>query len=95
MAFFSYTTQDSYPTFLISGKGLSKADSTRGTIYAEVRATVCGIAIGYISQSVGRRRVIIIACLFAAAFIPAWILPEGKAGSATGSFFLQLMVQGA
>jgi len=93
--YFSHTTQDSYPTFLISGKGLSKADSARGAIYAKVGAVIGGTIIGYVSQSIGRRRAIVIACLCAAALIPAWVLPETKAGLAAGSFFLQFMVQGA
>jgi len=93
--FFSHTTQDSYPTFLISGKGLTRADSARGSIYAKVGAVVGGTVIGYISQSLGRRRAIVLACVCAAALIPAWILPESKAGLAAGSFFLQFMVQGA
>lgn len=93
--YFSHTTQDSYPTFLISGKGLSKADSARGTIYAKVGAVVGGTIIGYVSQSIGRRRAIVVSCLCAAALIPAWVLPESKAGLAAGSFFLQFMVQGA
>jgi len=93
--FFSHTTQDSYPTFLISGKGLTKADSARGAIYAKVGATIGGTIVGYVSQSIGRRRAIVIACLCAAAFIPAWVLPQSKGGLAAGSFFLQFMVQGA
>lgn len=93
--FFSHTTQDSYPTFLISGKGLSKADSARGAIYAKVGATIGGTVIGYVSQSIGRRRAIVAACLCAAALIPGWVLPDTKAGLAVGSFFLQFMVQGA
>ena len=93
--FFSHTTQDSYPTFLISGKKLTRADSARGSIYAKVGAVVGGTVIGYVSQSLGRRRAIVFACLCAAALIPAWILPESKAGLAVGSFSLQFMVQGA
>ena len=93
--FFSHTTQDSYPTFLISGKGLTRADSARGAIYAKVGATIGGTFIGYISQSIGRRRAIVIACVCAAVLIPGWVLPETKAGLAAGSFFLQFMVQGA
>ena len=93
--YFSHTTQDSYPTFLISGKGLSRADSARGAIYAKVGATIGGTVMGYVSQSIGRRRAIVIACLCAAAVIPGWILPDTKAGLAAGSFFLQFMVQGA
>ena len=93
--FFSHTTQDSYPTFLISGRGFSKADSARGAIYPKVGATMGGTITGYVSQSIGRRRAIVVACLCAAALIPAWILPETKAGLTAGSFFLQFMVQGA
>jgi len=93
--FFSHTTQDSYPTFLISGKGMTRADSARGAIYAKVGAVVGGTVIGHVSQSIGRRRAIFIACICAAALIPAWVLPQSKAGLAAGSFFLQFMVQGA
>jgi len=93
--FFSHTTQDSYPTFLISGKGLTKADSARGAIYAKVGAVIGGAIVGYVSQSIGRRRAIVASCLCAAVLIPAWVLPETKAGLAAGSFFLQFMVQGA
>jgi len=93
--FFSHTTQDSYPTFLISGKGLSRADSARGAIYAKVGASIGGTVMGYVSQSIGRRRTIVIACILAACLIPGWILPDTKSGLAAGSFFLQFMVQGA
>ncbi|KAG9094226.1 hypothetical protein FS749_012865 [Ceratobasidium sp. UAMH 11750] len=93
--FFSHTTQDSYPTFLQSGKGFSQQDASRGTIIAKTGATVGGAIIGYVSQSFGRRRSIVLASLLAACIIPAWVLPDSRAGLAAGSFFLQFMVQGA
>ncbi|KAF8610771.1 MFS general substrate transporter [Ceratobasidium sp. AG-I] len=93
--FFSHTTQDSYPTFLQSGKGFTQQAASRGTIIAKTGAVIGGAVIGYISQSFGRRRSIVVACILAACIIPAWVLPNSQAGLAAGSFFLQFMVQGA
>ncbi|KAG8960191.1 hypothetical protein FRC03_006915, partial [Tulasnella sp. 419] len=58
-------------------------------------ATVGGTFIGYVSQSFGRRRSIVLAALLAGCLIPAWILPTSEGGLSAGSFFLQFFVQGA
>jgi len=58
-------------------------------------AVVGGILAGWLSQFLGRRLAIIGMCIWAAAFIPLWILPNTFAGLALGAFLLQFGVQGA
>ena len=88
--FFSHTTQDSYPTFLQSGKGFTQQQASRATIIAKTGATIGGTFIGYVSQSFGRRRSIVIAAILAGCIIPAWILPTTTGGLSAGSFCLQV-----
>jgi len=54
-----------------------------------------GAIAGTASQYIGRRLTIVIAVLFAGAFIPLWILPNTFGGLSAGAFWLQFGVQGA
>jgi SHS family lactate transporter-like MFS transporter len=97
----SHGTQDNLPTFLKSQMGFSPAITSTVTIIANVGAIIGGTLFGAFSQSWGRRRAIIIACVLGLVMIPLWTgliqIPfVGIVASlAIGAFLLQFMVQGA
>ncbi|KAJ3206914.1 hypothetical protein HDU82_004230 [Entophlyctis luteolus] len=93
--FVSHGSQDLYPTYLKTTKGFSDHDSTVATIIGNIGAICGGTLCGYLSQSLGRRPMIITAAFVGACFIPLWILPSGFAALSAGAFFMQFCVQGA
>ncbi|KAJ3099797.1 hypothetical protein HK100_004832, partial [Physocladia obscura] len=93
--FMSHGSQDLYPTYLTATKGFSSHDATVATIIGNVGAICGGTLFGYLSQSFGRRQMIILAAFVGACFIPLWILPTSFGGLASGAFFVQFCVQGA
>ncbi|KAL5348588.1 hypothetical protein ACLOAV_006005 [Pseudogymnoascus australis] len=93
--FYSHTSQDSYTTFMLTGKSLDNTASSRASIIMKVGACVGGTILGYLSQFVGRRRTIIASALISMAIIPAWILPKTEASLSASGFFMQFFVQGA
>ena len=93
--FFSHGTQDFYPTFL---KDQHKLDAhTTGTIAIiyNIGAIIGGWVFGFWSQSLGRRRSIIIACLLSLPVAYLWAYSTTLVGLASGAFLMQLCVQGA
>lgn len=93
--FYSHTSQDSYTTFMLTGKALDNSQASRASIIMKVGACVGGTIIGYLSQFYGRRRSIIISALMSGFIIPAWIIPEGEGALSATGFFMQFFVQGA
>ncbi len=97
----SHGTQDNLPTFLQAQLKLGVSATSTITIISNIGAIIGGTLFGYYSQSWGRRRAIIIACILGIIMIPFWTgliripgLPL-LASIATGAFLLQFMVQGA
>lgn len=93
--FLSHGSQDLYPTYLKSNKGLSSHDATVATIIGNCGAIVGGAFAGYVSQYIGRRLTIILFCLLIGVFIPLWIIPSTFGALAAGAFCIQFGVQGA
>ncbi|OXC70502.1 hypothetical protein AYX13_00977 [Cryptococcus neoformans] len=93
--FFSHGSQDLYPTYLKTTKGLSSSLASKATIISNCGAIVGGTIAGHVSQFVGRRFAILVCCIYTACWIPLWILPDSFAGLAAGGFFIQSGVQGA
>jgi len=93
--FFSHGSQDLYPTYLTTTKGLTNALSSKATIISNVGAIVGGTIAGYVSQYTGRRLAILVCLIYTACWIPLWILPKTFGGLAAGGFFMQSGVQGA
>ncbi len=97
----SHGTQDNLPTFLQAQLKLGVSSTSTITIIANIGAIIGGTLFGYYSQSWGRRRAIIIACILGIIMIPFWVgfirIPGlGLLASiAIGAFLLQFMVQGA
>src|SRR6202043_3761142 len=93
--FFSHGTQDLYPTFLEVQHQLSPhAVGTIAVIY-NIGAIVGGIACGFLSERIGRRRMIVIAALLSLPVLPLWAFSTSAIGLAVGAFLMQVMVQGA
>jgi SHS family lactate transporter-like MFS transporter len=93
--FFSHGTQDLYPTFL--QKQHHFGTHTTGILAAVMNlgAIVGGIAFGIWSETIGRKRAIIIASLLALPVIPLWAFSATPLLLGAGAFLVQVAVQGA
>jgi len=93
--FFSHGTQDLYPTFL---KEQHKFDTHTVGLLAmigNVGAIVGGIGFGIWSETIGRRRAIVIGALLALPVIPLWAFSSTPLMLGLGAFLIQVAVQGA
>jgi SHS family lactate transporter-like MFS transporter len=92
---FSHGTQDLYPTFLQVQHHFDT--QLTGTLAAimNVGAIVGGISFGIWSEKIGRKRAIIIACLFSLPIIPLWAFATTPLLLGVGAFLMQVAVQGA
>src|SRR5579859_6080873 len=70
--FFSHGTQDLYPTFLQKQHHFDTRTTGALAAVMNVGAIIGGIGFGIWSERIGRRRAIIVACLFALPIIPLW-----------------------
>jgi SHS family lactate transporter-like MFS transporter len=93
--FFSHGTQDIYPTFLQSQHKLDAHTTGTIAIIYNIGAILGGWTFGFWSQSLGRRRAIIIACLLSLPVTYLWAYSSTVVGLATGAFLMQVCVQGA
>ena len=93
--YMSHGTQDLYPTYLEKQRGFGvSAKSIISMVYAT--GAICGGAIvGSLSQTWGRRRVIILCAIGGMLLIPLWIFAPNTALLMIGGFAIQFMVQGA
>jgi len=95
MMFLSHGTQDLYPHFLKSVHGFSASTVSYVAIFYNVGAVLGAIAFGHLSESLGRRRAMVLALLLAMMVIPAWAFGGSLAVLAVGAFVMQAGVQGA
>jgi MFS transporter, SHS family, lactate transporter len=95
MGFVSHGTQDMYPTFLQRDWGFSPQKRALLTAFSMVGAIVGGVAFGYLSDRIGRRRSIVLALVLAILMIPLWAFSPSLTGLVIGAFAMQFMVQGA
>ncbi|HXT48989.1 MAG TPA: MFS transporter, partial [Gemmatimonadaceae bacterium] len=91
----SHGTQDMYPTFLQRDWGMTPR--MRGAINAisAIGAIVGGVAFGYLSDRIGRRKSIVLALVLAICAIPLWAFAPTLGLLVAGAFLMQFMVQGA
>jgi SHS family lactate transporter-like MFS transporter len=93
--FFSHGTQDLYPTFLQVQHKFAPHIVGMIAVTYNIGAMLGGLTFGFVSQSLGRRRTIIIAALLAIPMVYLWAFSETAALLAVGAFLVQFFVQGA
>jgi SHS family lactate transporter-like MFS transporter len=91
----SHGTQDLYPTFLQRDWGMSPHMRSAINAVGAVGAIIGGVAFGFLSDRIGRRRSIVLALLLAVLMIPLWAFAPTMALLVIGAFMMQFMVQGA
>ncbi|RIA47130.1 SHS family lactate transporter-like MFS transporter [Hephaestia caeni] len=92
---FSHGTQDLYPTFLQQQHHFDTRLTGTLTAIMNVGAIVGGIGFGIWSETIGRRRAIIYACLLALPVLPLWAFTATPLLLGAGAFLMQVAVQGA
>ena len=92
---FSHGTQDLYPTFLQQQHHFDTHLTGTLTAIMNVGAIVGGIGFGIWSETIGRKRAIIVACLLAMPVVPIWAFTATPLLLGIGAFLMQVAVQGA
>ncbi len=92
---FSHGTQDLYPAFLQEQHHFDTHLTGALTAIMNVGAIVGGIGFGIWSETLGRKRTIIIASLLALPVVPLWAFTATPLLLGTGAFLMQVAVQGA
>ncbi len=92
---FSHGTQDLYPTFLQKDHHFSPQTVGLIAIIANIGALLGGIFFGTWSETVGRRKAIVIAALLTIPVTWLWAYSHTAPMLALGGFVMQFMVQGA
>ncbi|RIB27598.1 putative metabolite transport, membrane protein [Gigaspora rosea] len=93
--FTSHGTQDLFPTFLKTQLSFSPEEITVTTIIANIGSIIGGTTCGYLSQYLGRRKMVVASMILAGAFLPLIAIPINKPLVTFGSFVVYFFVQGA
>lgn len=93
--YMSHGTQDLYPTYLEKQRGFGVSAKSMISIVYAAGAICGGTIIGFLSQTWGRRRVIVLSAICGMLLIPLWIFAPSTALLLVGGFLIQFMVQGA
>jgi SHS family lactate transporter-like MFS transporter len=93
--FFSHGTQDIYATFLRLEHHYTPAMVKNVAVIANLGAIVGGLVMGSFSQTLGRRKTIIMMTLLALPVSYFWAYSETAVTLALGAFLMQVCVQGA
>jgi MFS transporter, SHS family, lactate transporter len=93
--FFSHGTQDVYPTFLQVQHGFDAHETATIAIIYNIGAILGGWIFGSWSQTLGRRRTIVVAAALSLPVAYLWAYSTTMAGLAVGAFLMQVCVQGA
>jgi SHS family lactate transporter-like MFS transporter len=93
--YMSHGTQDLYATYLQKQRGFNSDQTSQIAIIYAFGMICGGTFIGHLSQTWGRRRVIISAAICGMLLIPLWIFAPSTALLIIGGFLIQFMVQGA
>ena len=92
---FSHGSQDLYPDFFrIGARVFERSTISNLAILYNVGAIVGALAIGHLSQKIGRRWSIMVALGVALVAVPAWAFGGSLLVLAAGAFVMQFGVQG-
>jgi SHS family lactate transporter-like MFS transporter len=91
----THGTQDMYPTFLERYWHYGPTVRAWITAISMAGAIVGGILFGFLSDTWGRRRMIVTAMVVAIAVIPLWAFSSSKGGLILGAIAMQFLIQGA
>jgi SHS family lactate transporter-like MFS transporter len=89
----SHGSQDLYPTFLLDQVRFDPTQVTVTTVVGQIGALIGSTTIGYFSTFTGRRLIMMTACVFGGAIVPAYIFPRNDDLIAS-TFFEQFFVGG-
>jgi len=95
MMFLSHGTQDLYPHFLREVHKIPVATISYAAFCYNIETVLGSFSFGYLSETFGRRRTILIALVLALVVIPVWAFGGSLATLALGAFLMQMGVQGA
>ena len=96
MLYFSHGSQDLYPKLFLAGfHHLPHHTVVWMMVVYNLGAIAGGLAIGFLSQRIGRRKALAGAALLALPAIPFWAFGHGVIPLVLGGFVLQFAVQGA
>lgn len=95
MMFLSHGTQDLYPDFLKHQHHIAPTTVPWVAIIYNIGAVIGAIIFGHLSQTVGRRRSMIMALSLSLLVIPLWSFGGSLGVLVIGAFFMQMGVQGA
>jgi len=95
MMFLAHGTQDLYPDFLKSARGLGEETVSYIVVLYNLGAVAGTILFGHLSESLGRRRSMIAALLLTLVVVPGWTFATPVALLTLAAFVLQGGVQGA
>ncbi|MCP5411213.1 MAG: MFS transporter [Alphaproteobacteria bacterium] len=93
--FFSHGTQDLYPVFLREQHHFDPATVTTITVILNLGAIVGGLFFASLSQTLGRRKTVIMVALLSLPVIYFWAYAPTAVTLALGAFLMQVCVQGA
>jgi MFS transporter, SHS family, lactate transporter len=91
----SHGTQDLYPTLLKRDWGFQTTGVVALTAISMIGALTGGLVCGWLSDRIGRRRMIVAALAGALVLIPLWAFAPNVYVLGLGAFLMQVMVQGA
>jgi SHS family lactate transporter-like MFS transporter len=91
----SHGTQDMYPTFLQRFWRFGPQERSVVSIISMLGAIVGGVAIGLLSDRLGRRRAIVTSLIAAIITVPLWAYAPRLSLLVLGAFLIQFFVQGA
>ncbi|WEK47911.1 MAG: MFS transporter [Candidatus Andeanibacterium colombiense] len=95
MNFLSHGTQDLYPTFLQKQHGFDTHTTGTLAIVLNIGSIVGSLGFGTLSERLGRRRTLALACLIVVPVIPLWAYSTSLLPLGAGAFLIGLSVQGA
>ncbi|MEO1967152.1 MAG: MFS transporter [Sphingomonadaceae bacterium] len=95
MNFLSHGTGDLYPTFLQQQRKFDTHTVGMLAIVLNIGSIIGSLSFGQLSETLGRRRTLALACILVLPVIPLWAYAHSLMALGLGAFLMGLAVQGA